>query len=238
MRKDNFVEGECYHIYNRTIANYRVFSDERNAKYLLRAFLLANSTKSSEAFKCLRNNQPKATFDVAFGLGKALETLKQGEKIVDLLCFAIMQDHYHLLLKERRENGIIDFVRKCDISISKYINIRNNRRGSLFESRFKSKHIDSNEYLVHSSVYMHLNPLDIISGKEWREHKLQNWEEIRKPIFDYPWSSLKSFFEPSSENSLLSGQEIITEQFKNKEEYEEFLKDWSMPDFFTDNEFE
>ena len=46
------------------------------------------------------------------------------------------------------------------------------------------------------------------------------------------------FFEPSSDKSLLSGQEIITEQFKNKEEYEEFLKDWSMPDFFTDNEFE
>ncbi len=238
MRKDNFVGGEYYHIYNRTIANYRIFSDERNAKYLLRAFLLANSTKSSESFKCLRNNQPKATCDVAFGLDKALEILKQGERLVDLLCFAIMQDHYHLLLKEKRENGIIDFVRKCDISISKYINIRNNRKGSLFESRFKSKHIDSNEYLVHSSVYMHLNPLDIISGKEWREHKLQNWKEIRKPIFDYPWSSLKSFFEPSSDKSLLSGQEIITEQFKNKEEYEEFLKDWSMPDFFTDNEFE
>ena len=87
-------------------------------------------------------------------------------------------------------------------------------------------------------VYMHLNPLDIISGKEWREHKLQNWEEIKKPLFDYPWSSLKSFFEPSSDNSLLSGQEIITAQFKNKEEYEGFLKDWSMPDSFTDNEFE
>lgn len=241
MRKDNFVDGEYYHIYNRTIANYRVFNDERNAKHLLQALLLANSTKSSEAFDWLRNDRkkPLPTCDVGKGFDRVLEVLKEGEKIVDLLCFAIMPDHYHLLLKEKKENGIIDFVRKCDISISKYINIRNNRKGSLFESRFKSKHIDSNEYLVHSSVYMHLNPLDTISGKEWREHKLQNWEEIRKSLFDYPWSSLKSFFEPSSDkNNLLSGQEVITEQFKNKEDYEEFLKDWSMPDSFTDNEFE
>jgi len=171
------------------------------------------------------------------GFNEALEIIKQGEKLVDLMCFVIMQDHYHLLLKERKENGIIDFVRKCDISISKYINTKNNRKGPLFESRFKSKHIDSNEYLVHSSVYIHLNPLDIISGKEWREHNLRDWSEIKKPLFDYPWSSLKSFFEPSSAHSLLSGQEIITDQFKNKEDYEEFLKDWSVPDFFN-NEFD
>ena len=237
MRKDNFVTGEYYHIYNRTISNYRVFNDERNAKYLMKAFLFANSTKSSEAFKHLRNNKPKATSDVALGFNEALEIIKQGEKLVDLMCFAIMHDHYHLLLKERKENGIIDFVRKCDISISKYINIRNNRKGSLFESSFKSKHIDSNEYLVHSSVYIHLNPLDIISGKEWREHKLQNWQEIKKSLFDYPWSSLKSFFEPSSDHSLISGQEIIIDQFKNNKEYEEFLKDWSVPES-VNNEFD
>src|SRR3989344_3213355 len=155
MRKEKFVQEEYYHIYNRTIANYRIFNDEKSAAKLSQGFLLANSTKSSKAFKCLRNNQPKATCDVALGWEKALETLKQGEKLVDLLCYVIMPDHYHLLVKERKENGIINFVRKCDISISKYINTKNNRKGPLFESRFKSKHIDSNEYLVHSSVYIH-----------------------------------------------------------------------------------
>src|SRR3989338_7375643 len=77
MRKDNFVTGEYYHIYNRTISNYRVFNDERNAKYLMKAFLFANSTKSSEAFKHLRNNKPKATSDVALGFNEALEIIKQ-----------------------------------------------------------------------------------------------------------------------------------------------------------------
>ena len=241
MRKEKFIPEEYYHIYNRTIANYRVFNDNKNATKLLQGFLLANSTKSSEAFKCLRNNQPKATCDVALGWEKALETIKQGEKLVDLLCYAIMPDHYHLLVKEKKGNGVIDFVRKCDISISKYINKRNNRKGSLFDSRFKSKHVDSNEYLVHLSAYIHLNPLDVISGREWREHKLNNWSEIKNSLFNYQWSSLKLFFNNNDSvpalNNLISGQEIITDQFKNNKEYEEFLKDWSVPES-VNNEFD
>lgn len=231
MRKEKFVPEEYYHIYNRTIANYSIFNNESNAKRLLQAFLFANSTKSSEAFECLRNNNSaKPTSDVGSGSGllnKALEIMKRGEKLVDLLCFAIMPDHYHLLLKERKENGIINFVHKCDISISKYINIKTNRRGPLFESRFKSKHIDSNEYLVHSSVYIHLNLLDIISGREWREHKLNNWNEIRETLLNHPGSSLKLFFNDPAPDNLISGQEIITSQFKNGQEYESRLKNWA-----------
>ena len=225
---------EYYHIYNRTIANYSVFNNELNAKRLLQAFLFANSTRSSEAFQVLRsNNSTPPTSDVGDGsssINKAIEIIKGGEKLVDLLCYAIMPDHYHLLIKERKENGIINFVHKCDISISKYINIKTNRRGPLFESRFKSKHVDSNDYLVHLSAYIHLNPLDIIKGKEWREHKMDNWHEIRKPLLAFPWSSLKFFLGEENGNdfnSIISGQEIITNQFKNSGEYEDHLKSWA-----------
>lgn len=234
MRKEKFVPEEYYHIYNRTISNYLVFNNEANAKRLLQAFLFANSTKSSEAFECLRNNNSaKPTSDVGSGSGllnKALEILKQGEKLVDLLCYAIMPDHYHLLLKERKEDGIITFVHRCNISISKYINIKSNRKGPLFESRFKSKHVNSNDYLVHLSAYIHLNPLDVISGKEWREHKLTNWGDVRKQLLDFPWSSLKSFLGKDTSdnfNPIVSGQEMITGQFKNNQEYESRLKNWA-----------
>lgn len=223
MRKEKFVPEEYYHIYNRTIAQYSVFNNESNAKRLLQAFLFSNSTKSSEAFQILRDNKESS-------FKEALDVIKRGEKLVDLLCYAIMPDHYHLLVKERKENGIINFVHKCDISISKYINIKTNRKGPLFESRFKSKHIAENDYLVHLSAYIHLNPLDVIKGKEWREHKLDNWSETRKPLLNFPWSSLKFFLGKENVNdfnSIVSGQEIITDQFKNIAEYESHLKNWA-----------
>lgn len=197
----------------------------------MQAFLLANSTKSSQAFEYLRNNS-KPTYDVGL-INKALEIARSGEKLVDVLCYAIMPDHYHLLIREVKEKGITEFIRKCNISIAKYINKIKERRGTIFESRFKSKHIDSNEYLRHLSLYIHLNPLDFIAGKKWREHKLENWSQYKNKLSSYKWSSL-SFFLNNTPDNIISGHKIITSQFKNSGDYEFYLKSWTND--FTDNE--
>lgn len=220
LRKEKFVPGEYYHIYSRTILNTPEFKNNKNANRLEQAFLISNSTKSTEAYQFLRNNQ-----DVPFK--KVLEILDKGEKLVDILCYAIMPDHYHLLVREIKENGITNFVRSCNTSIAKYINIKNDRRGPLFESRFKSKHVNSNEYLLHLSLYIQLNPLDFLIGKEWRVHELLNWREAKNKLFNYQWSSLKYFLNNNSKNSILSGTEIIKNQFDNEKEYEIFLSEWS-----------
>jgi putative transposase len=138
-----------------------------------------------------------------------------------------MPDHYHLLLKELKEGGISNFIRKSNISISKYVNIKNNRRGPLFESRFNSKHIDTNNYLLHLSLYIHLNPLDILSGKDWRAHKLRDWPAKRKELLGYPWSSLKTYLDNNHKDLIISGTEIILGQFDSNKEYELFLQEWS-----------
>ena len=226
MRKSPFVPGEYYHVYNRTILSIPEFKEKNNCDRLLQAFLLANSTKSSQAFEYLRNN---ATCGVGVGLNllaKALEIARGGEKLVDVLCYAIMPDHYHLLIKEVKEKGVTEFIRKSNISIAKYVNKSKERRGTIFEGRFKSKHIDSNDYLRHLSLYIHLNPLDFIAGKDWREHKLEDWGQYKNKLLNYRWSSL-NFYLSKSSNEIISGHEIITSQFKNKDDYEFYLKSWA-----------
>ncbi len=167
----------------------------------------------------MRNNKNATTAD-------ALEIAESGEKLVDILSYAIMPNHYHLLLKEAKEKGVSDFVHKCNISIAKYINIKNERKGPLFDGLFRSKHISSNEYLLHLSLYIHLNPMDFIIGKEWREHKTKNWEDAKRELLKYPWSSL-NFFLANQDDKILSGTEIIQEQFKGPGEYGMFLREWS-----------
>jgi len=220
IRKEKFVPDEYYHIYSRTIFGLPEFKNNTNANKLAQAFLLANSTKSSQAFDYLRNDR-KAILE------NAIEIIRQGEKLVDVLCYAIMPDHYHLLLKEIRENGITDFIRRCNTSIAKYINIKTERKGALFESKFKSKHINSNEYLLHLSLYIHLNPLDFLSGKGWREHKLKNWQLEKEGLLRYQWSSLKTFLYKDYKDLIISGIDIILDQFNNRKEYELFLQEWS-----------
>lgn len=200
------------------------FSDKDNANKLAQTFLLANSTKSSQAFDYLRNYRTAT-------LEKAIEISKSGERLSEILCYAIMPNHYHLLIKEIKENGVSDFIRRCNTSIAKYINTKNERRGSLFEGSFKAKHIDSNEYLLHLSVYIHLNPLDFLSSKDWRENKLKNWELEKKKILSYKWSSLRHYLTPSSTSDvdeIISGIEIIKNQFKDESDYERFIKEWSV----------
>lgn len=219
MRRDKFVPDNYYHIYNRTIFKMPEFKNNRNCERLSQAFLLANWTESTRAFQFLRNHKD-ATIEDAFKIAE------KGERLVDILCYVIMPDHYHLLLRERKEGGISQFVRKCDISIAKYINISNERKGTIFESRFQSKYIDTNEYLLHLSLYIHLNPLDFIFGKNWRSHGLKNWQVQKKKLLNYPWSSL-NFFLNNQENKIISGTEIILDQFINSKEYDTFLREWS-----------
>ena len=230
LRKEKFAPGEYYHIYNRTLFNIPIFKDGKNCDRLMQAFLFANSTKSTQAFQFLRNNQNSTIKD-------ALEIIKDGDKLVDLICYAIMPDHYHILLREKTEGGITSFIHKCNISVAKYINIKTERRGPLFESLFKSKHIAKNDYLLHLSLYIHLNPLDFLIGKQWREHKIQNWNQIRNKLVNYPYSSLKNFLDVNYENKIISGTKIITEQFKNAKEYESFLREWSEEMLDTINDF-
>lgn len=235
LRKEKFAPGEYYHIYNRTLFNIPVFKDAKNCARLMQAFLLANSTKSSQAFEYIRNNSKPTT--VVGLIDKALEIARNGEKLVDVLCYAIMPNHYHILLKENIENGITNFVHRCNISVAKYINTKTERRGPLFESLFKSKHIAKNDYLLHLSLYIHLNPLDFLVGKQWREHKIKNWNQNRNKLINYPYSSLKNFLDATYENKIISGTEIITEQFKDAKEYESFLREWSEEALGTANDF-
>jgi putative transposase len=229
MRKEKFILGGYYHIYSRIILNTPEFKDKKNVNRLLQSFLLSNSTESSKAFDYLRNTENPS-------LKKALEIISRGKKLVDVLCYSIMPDHYHLLLRERKENGISEFVRKCNISISKYINIRKERKGPLFESRFNSKYVKDNRYLLHLSVYIHLNALDVLSGREWREHKLRPWLIKKKKLLNYPWSSLRSFLDENHKDLIISGTEIILDQFDDRREYELFLRDWSEDELERINE--
>lgn len=227
IRKEKFVSGEYYHVYSRVIFGMPEFSDKDNAFRLAQIFSLANSTSSSKAFDFLRNCRG-STFK------KAIEISKSGEKLSEILCYAIMPNHYHLLVKEIRDHGITDFIRRCNTAIAKYINTKKERKGALFESNFKSKHIDSNEYLLHLSVYIHLNPLDFLSSKDWRENKINDWQKEKNKLLNYRWSSLKNYLNTSSmsdidevNKNILSGTEIIMGQFGKKggDDYEKFMQE-------------
>lgn len=82
-----------------------------------------------------------------------------------------MPDHYHLLIKSLSHEKISKYISDVENSYTRYFNIRNNRKGPLWQSRFKAVVIKNNLQLLHVSRYIHLNPTTnslVNHPEDWR----------------------------------------------------------------------
>ena len=87
-----------------------------------------------------------------------------------------MSNHYHLLLTPAVENGIALFMKKINGGYVKYFNEKYERKGTLFEGKYKRIIIKNEAHFIHLPYYIHLNPLDL-AAPEWRERKIKNYKK-------------------------------------------------------------
>ncbi|MCX5697591.1 MAG: transposase [Candidatus Omnitrophica bacterium] len=141
-RKTPLVEGNVYHVYTRSIAGYVVFSGEREYHRALETinFYVAEHPPSK------------------FSSRPAVEVDK-GEKLARIIAYCLMPTHIHLVLQQLKKNGISRLMNLAFNSYSSYFNKKHNRRGPLWESRFKVVPVESDEQLLHLTRYIHLNPV-------------------------------------------------------------------------------
>lgn len=78
---------------------------------------------------------------------------------VKLVAYCLMPNHFHLLLKPERLDGITVFISDISNSYTRYFNSKYERIGGLLQGTFKAKEIDSRESLLQVSRYIHLNPI-------------------------------------------------------------------------------
>lgn len=77
---------------------------------------------------------------------------------VTVVAYCLMPNHYHLLIYLQTDN-LPKLMQPFVLSYTNAINKRFRRAGSLFQGRFKAIHVDRDEYLLHLSRYIHLNPV-------------------------------------------------------------------------------
>ena len=92
------------------------------------------------------------------------KVIKLRKRLVDILVFTLMPNHYHLMLRQKAENGITKFMQKLGTGYTMYFNKKNKRSGSLFQGRFKAVHLIDNEHLIYLPHYIHTNPLSLNYG--------------------------------------------------------------------------
>lgn len=101
-----------------------------------------------------------------------------------------MGNHYHLLLSEREEGGLVKFIRKINIGYANYFNARRERKGALFQGRTKKVLVEQEAHFLYILHYIHLNPLDFCKGSTlWREGRIGSATRARNHLENYRWSS-------------------------------------------------
>lgn len=210
-----FAQDEFYHIYNRGTEKRLIFLDKNDRKRFISLLYLCNSST-----KLHRSDFLNISFN-------DLLKINRDEPLVSIGAYCLMSNHFHLLIKERGENGVSIFMQKISTAYTMYFNKRHKRSGALFQGRFKAQHLDSDNYLKYIFAYIHLNPIGIIN-KDWKNSKIQNKEEVIKYLGSYECSSYLDYLNESSrdvEGNILD-KSAFPEYFQTRRDFKSYLNDW------------
>lgn len=93
---------------------------------------------------------------VAFGEWLCDYSSKYG---VAIHAWVFMTNHIHLLGTPDRHDSISLMMQALGRRYVRYFNSRHNRSGTLWEGRYRSCLVDSDEYLLHCQRYIEMNPV-------------------------------------------------------------------------------
>ena len=189
-----YLEGGAYHIYNRGINRQVIFSEPRDYKFFLYLLKLYLSPIGTVKFKDDQIPRIRKNFY---------------EKI-DLLCYCLIPNHFHLLVKQVGEKDIAEFMRCVMTSYSIYFNRKYDRIGTLFQGRYKAVLIEDDNYLLHLSRYIHMNPLSLT--EESQQGRTLQGPSLEK-LCEYDYSSYADFL--GKRNTKWIKPDFILDCFKN-----------------------
>lgn len=163
-----YIPNSYYHIYNRGVEKRVIFQDEQDYSVFLSYLKTYLSPKDEESLHVILNSDKSSPKEKDQSL--KLLKLKNYSSDLELLCYALLPNHFHLLVKQQAI--VIDsFTNSLGTRYAMYFNRKYKRRGVLFQDVYKAVLIESEEQLLHLSRYIHLNPTKALKlpASRWKE---------------------------------------------------------------------
>ncbi|MDO8593515.1 MAG: transposase [bacterium] len=192
-----FAADECYHIYNRGNGKMDIFRNTQDyLNFLQRLFVLLEMPRG------------------ALGIGSEVSTSKLRLRLnsfdagtFSLMCFCIMPNHFHLIIRQNGDIPISKLILRLATSYSMYFNSKYTHVGHVFQDRFKAVHIENDRYLRHLSAYIHLNPK--VAG-------------LVKATVDWRYSSYPEYI--CTREDAVCKKDVILDQFSSSKDYQRFVE--------------
>lgn len=222
MRKPQFENGQFYHIYNRGVEKRQVFLDKKDYMRCIHDFFEFNDTASAGRFSVKRLSEVEPR-----------KVQKRRKMLVKIHCFCLMPNHYHLLLEQTQDGGIVQFMKKFGTGYTMYFNKKYDRVGPLFQGRFRAVLLDDDSYLMHLSRYIHLNPVELVEP-HWKKNGVKNWDKTNKFLESYRWSSYLDYIGRKNYPSVIDTRFIYELMASDRKSpttlYKRFVKEWMAQD--------
>ncbi len=220
MRRLQFDNDHVYHIYNRGVEKRDVFLEDRDYLRFIVNLYEFNDGAPALNFGRDLNSQP-------------IEVRLQSERttpLVEILAFCLMPNHYHLMLKQLKESGLTEFMRKLATGYTNYFNLKYQRVGPLFQGKFKAVLLEREQHFQHLPHYIHLNPLDL-TIPDWRDGMIKDTTKAMDYLKTYRWSSLPDYLGIRNFPTVTSRQ-LLTECIGDAKQFFSGMEEWiRMPDF-------
>ena len=140
--------------------------------------------------------------------------------------YCLMDNHGHFII-DCLGADISKIMQVINFCYAQYYNRKYNRRGPVFQDRFKSKVIDNERYLINLSAYIHNNPKDI---KGYSDN-----------LISYPFSSLKEYINETNTFNILNTHVLRgmagLYKSKNRDKYLELVHESNSEEYGEDVEF-
>jgi len=218
IRKIPFIKGEIYHVYNRGVNKMKIFRTVSDYKKMMVYLYLCNSDTAVRMNNIFRQiEQGKTLLNIY--------KINRGSQLVDIFAFCLMPNHFHILIREKKEGGIAKFMQKLSTAYAMYYNSKNERSGSVFEGKFKSVHVNTEAYLNYLFAYIHLNPLKILDSL-WKESGISNIDKAKKFMDNYKYSSYYDYFIGDREEGNIINKKDAPEHFSNLDDFKVFVEEW------------
>lgn len=210
-RKITFSEDEIYHICNRAVDGQVIFRDNQDHFRAIHDLYEFNDEAPATPL------YHKAPFLKSYETRSHRINGTSRKLIVEILAFALMPNHYHLLLRQLKENGIIEFMHKFGLGYAMYFNQKYQRVGTLFQGPFKAVLVEKQAHFIHLPFYIHANPLDL-KFPTWRERKLNDPQKAMGFLENYRWSSFPDYIGKKNFPSVIQ-RKFLTEVIGPPKEY-------------------
>ncbi|MEK7128282.1 MAG: transposase [Patescibacteria group bacterium] len=208
LRETNLIEKEYYHIYNRGNGKNKIFNSDEDYDRFCKLLFISNSERSF-TFRDSIVDQKINAWD-----------FERGEPLVEICAWVLMPNHFHIILISHRSdlweekfNPITEFMRKLSTAYAMYFNKKHNRTGSLFEGKFKSKHVGEDNYFNYLFSYIHLNPIKLIQS-DWQENGIKNKKEATEYLKNFRYSSFQDFYGFSRKEGKIINKSSLPEDFE------------------------